>query len=413
MASIMRATSSTWDLSLVPTKPCKTMNVGRRWPGLRPSGTCKTPDSFRPSDLNVRSCSILSSPRLGVRWEPARYARAHELQNVEKSTRWLLRNASVSALVMRPASTSTLVLAPATCTSGLAMISTSWQCSVWRNPSCTRAPPKRPGETLQIVVGFRALGLGFTREIQSMAFFRPPGMDQLYSGVTIKIASTPLTAATNAVTLSGMPSSRMSWLNSGRVPGLGSATGVMPPGTRSAAARPTARDNDARRSDPSRIPSCMVDPVMPNSSCCRRGPREPMLAPRQRCRFPPDIHDTHVLGAFERRDHVGFIAVIIVDEGHAAGAFHHRATGIHVIRVGVVTRAVPTGPPNQHLVDRIQKIPQPAVIGELGNFPRIMVQPGFAFDDAENMVKPVRPAHPAEPVVHHPLRQAHAHDRFE
>ena len=47
-----------------------------------------------------------------------------------------------------------------------------------------RAPPSGPCEQDWIATGLSLNGCSFMRETQSMAFFKPPGIDQLYSGVT-------------------------------------------------------------------------------------------------------------------------------------------------------------------------------------------------------------------------------------
>jgi hypothetical protein len=43
------------------------------------------------------------------------------------------------------------------------------------------------------------------RETQSMAFFRPPGIDQLYSGETMISPSAPRMASAQALTSCGKP----------------------------------------------------------------------------------------------------------------------------------------------------------------------------------------------------------------
>src|SRR6516162_6464496 len=52
-----------------------------------------------------------------------------------------------------------------------------------RRSYCTRAPPTGPGETDCSATGLPAKGWFASRDTQSIAFFRPPGMLKLYIGV--------------------------------------------------------------------------------------------------------------------------------------------------------------------------------------------------------------------------------------
>src|SRR5437773_2870704 len=83
------------------------------------------------------------------------------------------------------------------------------------------------------------------REAQSIAFFNTPDTDQLYSGVTNRIASASHIRLFNSVTLAGGLCSS-SWLNGG-MPSRSNVSKVAPLGASSAAARRAARLYDPRR----------------------------------------------------------------------------------------------------------------------------------------------------------------------
>ena len=53
--------------------------------------------------------------------------------------------------------------------------------------------------------GLSLNGCSFMRDTQSMAFFKPPGIDQLYSGETMISASAPRMASAHALTSAGKP----------------------------------------------------------------------------------------------------------------------------------------------------------------------------------------------------------------
>jgi len=54
-SNILQGSMQELDLQLLP-KPCSTMKAGYFLPG-GPAGTCRTPLSFRPSDMKVTDCS--------------------------------------------------------------------------------------------------------------------------------------------------------------------------------------------------------------------------------------------------------------------------------------------------------------------------------------------------------------------
>src|SRR5206468_1693534 len=115
-----------------------------------------------------------------------------------------------------------------------------------------------------------AAGLAFQalspwgREAQSIAFFNTPDMDQLYSGVTNRIAFASRIRLFNSVTLAGGFCSS-SWLNGG-MPSSSNVSTVTPFGASSVAARSAARLYDSRRRLPAiprmrtRVFTC--DPVV-------------------------------------------------------------------------------------------------------------------------------------------------------
>ena len=78
-------------------------------------------------------------------------------------------------------------------------------CGELQNPStlrrccCAIAVPMAPGEVPTTAEGLRVNEFfPYGRLAQSMAFFRPPGMERLYSGVTIRTASTSAMACLKA-----------------------------------------------------------------------------------------------------------------------------------------------------------------------------------------------------------------------
>ena len=77
---------------------------------------------------------------------------------------------------------------------------------MWRKASCARKPPQRPCEALSSATGLAAKGWWGRREIQSIAFFRTPGIEWLYSGVTMIKPSAARMASAARVTTGGMPS---------------------------------------------------------------------------------------------------------------------------------------------------------------------------------------------------------------
>src|SRR6476620_12179229 len=65
---------------------------------------------------------------------------------------------------------------------------------------CATAVPTFPGDVPIVADGLRANEfLPYGRLAQSIAFFRPPGSERLYSGVTKSTASTAASASFNAL----------------------------------------------------------------------------------------------------------------------------------------------------------------------------------------------------------------------
>jgi hypothetical protein len=57
---------------------------------------------------------------------------------------------------------------------------------VWRRWNWAFAPPNIPGDALIIATGFPSNGLSpYGLDAQSIAFFRTPGTEKLYSGVAL------------------------------------------------------------------------------------------------------------------------------------------------------------------------------------------------------------------------------------
>src|SRR4051794_35092337 len=90
MLSSIFAWISAWDSSFDPTKPCRTMKAGNFWPGLRPSGTCSTADSFRPSDQKDNFSCIMNSGKECVERVGALLAtfRARRLNSSGELRKW-------------------------------------------------------------------------------------------------------------------------------------------------------------------------------------------------------------------------------------------------------------------------------------------------------------------------------------
>ena len=68
-----------------------------------------------------------------------------------------------------------------------------------------RAPPSRPPEHDCSATGLFVNGTSFRRDTQSIAFFSPPGMLQLYSGETMITPSAARMASAQTVTSAGKP----------------------------------------------------------------------------------------------------------------------------------------------------------------------------------------------------------------
>src|SRR2546421_2762088 len=117
---------------------------------------------------------------------------------------------------------------------------------ICRRCNCARAVPMAPVDAPMIAAGlpFQALP-PWGREAQSIAFFNTPDMDQLYSGVTNRIAFASRIRLFNSVTLAGGFCSS-SWLNGG-MPSSSNVSTVTPFGASSVAARSAARLYDPRR----------------------------------------------------------------------------------------------------------------------------------------------------------------------
>ena len=76
-----------------------------------------------------------------------------------------------------------------------------------------REPPRMPPAADCSATGLSLNGCSFMRDTQSMAFFRPPGIDQLYSGDTMISPSALRMASAQATASAGKPvASWMSWL---------------------------------------------------------------------------------------------------------------------------------------------------------------------------------------------------------
>ena len=74
-----------------------------------------------------------------------------------------------------------------------------------------REPPSMPPAADWSATGLSLNGWSFMRDTQSMAFFRPPGIDQLYSGETMITPSALRMASAHACTSAGKPV--VSWIS--------------------------------------------------------------------------------------------------------------------------------------------------------------------------------------------------------
>src|SRR5262245_3454271 len=114
-----------------------------------------------------------------------------------------------------------------------------------------RAPPSGPWEQDWIATGLSSNGCSFMRDTQSIAFFSPPGIDQLYSGDTNRTPSAARTAVARSSAGPGKPeASWMSALYSGNVSNGGAVTNFMSGGARSGKARAKAALYERLRSEP-------------------------------------------------------------------------------------------------------------------------------------------------------------------
>src|SRR5919109_667347 len=119
--------------------------------------------------------------------------------------------------------------------------------SVLRPSACAQTAPNRPVLAPMTAEGLsRSTLSGKGRDAQSIAFFRAPGSDALYSGVAIKSASASSTASRNACTGSGGASSRSS-SNAGRPARPSHSMSSTPGGSTSPAARSSLRLWEPRR----------------------------------------------------------------------------------------------------------------------------------------------------------------------
>src|SRR4051812_49165514 len=100
-------------------------------------------------------------------------------------------------------------------TSGLLTVNASRNTSTLRRSYCTRAVPTGPGLAPMMATALPPNGGSGGRDIQSSVFFSTPGMEKLYSGVTIRMPSAALILAFSAVTDAGSPAARTSSLYSG------------------------------------------------------------------------------------------------------------------------------------------------------------------------------------------------------
>src|SRR4029450_6015842 len=114
-----------------------------------------------------------------------------------------------------------------------------------------RAPPRGPCEQDWIATGLPSNGCSFMRDTQSIAFFSPPGIDQLYSGDTNRIPSAARIAVARSSAGPGKPeASWISALYSGSVSNGGAVTNFMSGGARSGKARANAALYERLRREP-------------------------------------------------------------------------------------------------------------------------------------------------------------------
>src|SRR6202048_421980 len=90
-------------------------------------------------------------------------------------------------------------------TSGLLSVNASRKTMLRRMSYWTRPPPRGPGDADNSATGLPANGWLGSRETQSIAFLRPPGMPKLYSGVQKITPSAPRMASASVFTGAGKP----------------------------------------------------------------------------------------------------------------------------------------------------------------------------------------------------------------
>src|SRR3974377_631064 len=101
-----------------------------------------------------------------------------------------------------------------------------------------REPPSGPCEQDWIATGFSLNGWAFMRETQSIAFFRAPGIVQLYSGDTMITPSAARIAAARSSAAGGKPDA--SWISElyiGSPSYAGAGVSFIPPAGASGRAR--------------------------------------------------------------------------------------------------------------------------------------------------------------------------------
>src|SRR5215467_1641489 len=104
-----------------------------------------------------------------------------------------------------------------------------------------REPPRMPPAADCSATGLSLNGCSFMRDTQSIAFFRPPGIDQLYSGDTMISPSALRMASTQAFTSAGKPVEFwMSKLYSGKVSNGGAGRSVIADGANAGKVRASA-----------------------------------------------------------------------------------------------------------------------------------------------------------------------------
>src|SRR4029450_3099190 len=130
-----------------------------------------------------------------------------------------------------------------------------------------RAPPSGPCEQDWVATGLPSNGCSFMRDTQSIAFFNPPGIDQLYSGVTNRTPSDARIAVARSSAGPGQPEGSWMWAcYSGNVSNGGVLTNFMSGGAMSGKARVNAALYERLRSEPqitstlSLAPSAMGNP---------------------------------------------------------------------------------------------------------------------------------------------------------